>query len=134
MRTPRTFWRLLERVAAIAPATPTTAAPEASNGTFAFWASGGTPFAVRFTESFTESATPLDVGLDFDFAVDLAVDLAFPVVFLALVALVRDPFEPLLALVRDPFEPFDLGLEDRDPRELELDRRALDFDFVLAFV
>jgi hypothetical protein len=118
---------LPEREAAIAPATPARAAPEASSGTFAFCASGGTPFAVFFTESFTESVTPLDTGLDFDFAVDLA----FPIAFLALV---RDPFEPLLALVRDPFEPFDLGLEDRDPRELELDRRALDFDFVLAFV
>jgi hypothetical protein len=121
MRTPSTFWRLAERVAAIAPATPTRAAPEASSGTFAFCASGGTLFALRFTES----ATPFDAELDFDFAVALA----FPVGFLALG---RDPCEPLLALVRDPFEPFDLGLEDRDPRELELDRRALDFD--LAFV
>jgi hypothetical protein len=59
---------------------------------------------------FTESATPFDA------------EAAFP---LALVPLA-------LAFARAPLEPFDFELEDRDPRELEPDRRALDLDFVWA--
>jgi hypothetical protein len=99
---PRTLWRLPERAATIAPATPASAAPDASSGTFALRAIGATPLAPRFTES----ATPFDG------------EAAFPPAF----ALARD----------DPLEPFDLGLEDRDPRELAPDRLALDFVLVWA--
>jgi hypothetical protein len=61
--------------------------------------------ATPFAPFFTESATPFDAEADFTLA---------------------------LAFAREPLEPFDFGLEDRDPRELELDRRALDLDFVWA--
>jgi|SRR5690349_3247819 len=102
IETPKTLWRLPAWVAAIAPATPASAAPEATRGTFALRTSGGTPLALRLTES----ATPFDAAA-------------------ALLA---------LALVRDPLAlaPFDFGLDDRDPRALELDRRVLDLDFVWA--
>jgi hypothetical protein len=39
-----------------------------------------------------------------------------------------------LPFAGDRLEPFDLELEDRDPPELEPDRRALDFVFVWATV
>lgn len=58
----------------------------------------------RVAPLFTESATPFDAGAAFPLALD------------------------------DPLEPFDFGLEDRDPRELEAERFALDFVFVWATV
>jgi hypothetical protein len=58
----------------------------------------------RVAPLFTESATPFDAEAAFPLALD------------------------------DPLEPFDFGLEDRDPRELEPDRLALDFVLVWATV
>jgi hypothetical protein len=68
IETPSTFRRLPERAAAItaAPASPATAAPPASSGTFAFWAAVATPCAAfcapELTASFAVCAVlrPLD--------------------------------------------------------------------------
>jgi hypothetical protein len=63
---------------------------------------GATPFAPFFAAS----ATPFDVDADFALALAFGREL--------------------------PLEPFDFELEDRDPPEPELDRRALVLDFVWA--
>jgi len=104
---PSTLGCLADRVAATAPATPASAAPEASNGTFALRASGATSPAPCLIDS--EMRFELEVEAEVDFG------LALP-------------------LAGDRLEPFDLELDDRDPPELEPDRRALDFVFVWATV
>lgn len=119
--TPSTLRCLPDRVATIAPATPASAAPEASRGTFALRASGATSPA----PCLIDSATPFEAEVEAGFWLVLT--------------LAGDRLEPF-DLARDRLEPFGLELEDRDPAErefppeLELDRRALDFVFVWATV
>lgn len=139
--TPKTLGRLPERVATIAPATPASAAPEASSGTFALRASGPTSPAPFLIDSATpldriESATPFDVEADFDFELalfDFDLELAL-VAFAFVVALDFVDALPFAGERLEPlaFEPLDFELEDREPPELELDFRALDFAFVWA--